>query len=555
MSFLGSLLGITGFSIGIPVGLSLGFFIFKHTESADVKSLLNLHLQNPFIRPIQEFDKDSLIDILTELPLWVKHPDYERVDWLNDVIRDMWPYLDKAICGMIKSMCKPIFDEYIGMYFIRSIDFESLTFGTLPPIIQGIKVHEMNEDNLVFDLAAKWAGNPNIILVLNVLYLPIKVQLIDMQITAAVRLTLKPFVPTFPCFSNVVVSLLDKPDVDFGLKVMGGDLMAIPGLYQFIQNIIKKYVASLYLWPQCLEIPILDASIGAANKPVGILRVKVVRASDLLKMDLIGSSDPYVKLKLSGGRIIPSKKTSVKFKNLNPVWNEEFKLTVNDHMSQVLELHVYDWEKVGLHDKLGMQVIPLMVLKPHEKKELTVGLVKNLDSSDIRNRKPRGSITVELTFVPFVEDTTGPNGPIDFYMRKETVSKKFGSSFVNRPGLLLVTVISAKSVEGKHHNNPFALVVFKGDKRKTKILKKTWDPSWNEEFQFMLDEAPLEDVIHIEVISKRKHKLGFGSSKEALGHVDINLVDVVYNNRINEKYHLINSRNGMIHVDIKWNAT
>ncbi|XP_076937669.1 synaptotagmin-3-like [Bidens hawaiensis] len=548
MSLIGSLFGIIGFAIGVPVGVSIGFLIFRHADSTDVK--------DPYIRPIQELDKTSLLDILPELPLWVKHPDYERVDWLNDVIRDMWPYLDKAICGMIESMCKPIFSEYIGLYFIRSIDFESLTFGSLPPIIQGIKVHEMNEDNLVFDLAAKWAGNPNIILVLNVSHLTIKVQLIDMQITASVRLTLKPFVPTFPCFSNVVVSLLDKPDVDFGLKVMGGDIMAIPGLYQFIQNIIKKYIASLYLWPQYLEIPVLDASVGAASKPVGILHVKVIRASDLLKMDLLGSSDPYVKLKLSGaGRIIPSKKTSVKTKNLNPVWNEEFKLTVNDHMSQVLELHVYDWEKVGLHDKLGMQVIPLMILKPNVKKELTIGLVKNLDSSDARNRKPRGSITVEMTFVPFVEENMGLNGPIDFYMRKETVSKNLGSEFVNKPGLLLVTVISATNVEGKHHNNPFALVVFKGDKRKTKIMKKTQDPSWNEEFQFVLDEPPFEDVIHIEVISKRKLKIGFSSSKEALGHVDINLVDVVYNNRINEKYHLINSRNGMIHVDIKWNAT
>lgn len=79
---------------------------------------------------------------------------------------------------------------------------------------------------------------------------------------------------------------------------------------------------------------------------MGILHVKVVRARELLKMDILGSSDPYVKLKISGGRIVPSKKTSIKTKNLNPEWNEEFKLTVNDPMSQVLELHVYDWEKV-----------------------------------------------------------------------------------------------------------------------------------------------------------------------------------------------------------------
>ena len=40
--------------------------------------------------------------------------------------------------------------------------------------------------------------------------------------------------------------------------------------------------------------------------------------------------------------------------------------------------------------------------------------------------------------------------------------------------------------------------------------------------------------------------------QEELGHVDINLDDVVANGRINQKYHLINSRNGVIHVEIRW---
>lgn len=125
--------------------------------------------------------------------------------------------------------------------------------------------------------------------------------------------------------------------------------------------------------------------------------------------------------------------------------------------------------QLGLHDKLGMQVIPLMLLKPHEKKELTIGLVKNLDSTDDRNKKPRGSITVELTFVPFVEETVGSNGLVDFYTRKETAPITLQNSFVNRAGLLLVTIIGAQNVEGKRHNNPFALVLFKGEKRKTKV--------------------------------------------------------------------------------------
>ena len=78
---------------------------------------------------------------------------------------------------------------------------------------------------------------------------------------------------------------------------------------------------------------------------MGLLHVKVVRARKLLKMDILGASDPYVKLNLSGERL-PAKKTSIKMKTLDPEWNEDFKLTVKDLKSQVLKLHVYDWEKV-----------------------------------------------------------------------------------------------------------------------------------------------------------------------------------------------------------------
>ena len=81
------------------------------------------------------------------------------------------------------------------------------------------------------------------------------------------------------------------------------------------------------------------------KKPVGILHVRVIRATKLLKMDLLGLSDPYVKLNLSGEKH-SSKKTTVKKKTLNPEWNEEFKLSVKDPQSQMLLINVYDWDKV-----------------------------------------------------------------------------------------------------------------------------------------------------------------------------------------------------------------
>ncbi|KAK9289505.1 hypothetical protein L1049_007660 [Liquidambar formosana] len=542
MGFLSSLVGIIGFGIGIPIGLILGFFLFIYFEPRDVK--------DPLIRPLHEFDSSSLLDILPDIPLWVKNPDYERVDWMNDYIHDMWPYLDKAICGIIRSTAGTIFAEYIGKFQIKTVDFESLSLGTLPPSIHGIKVYESNENELVIEPAVRWAGNPNVTLVLKLLPLRITVQLLDLQIFAAPRIILKPLVPTFPCFARVVVSLMEKPHIDFGLKLLGVDIMAIPGLYQFVQETIRNQVASLYLWPQTLEIPILDGTVGAMKKPVGILNVKVVRAIKLLKMDLLGTSDPYVKLSLSGERL-PAKKTSIKMKNLNPEWNEDFKLTVKDPQSQVLELHVYDWEKVGTHDDLGVQVVPLRLLTPHETKEFTLDLLKNTNPNDPHNKRQRGKIVVEMTFIPFKEDKERFSGPLDKYVRKQSgIGREPEDVPLSGAGLLLVTIHGAENVEGKHHNNPYALILFRGEQKKTKRIKKTRDPCWNEEFQFMLEEAPLKDKIHIKVMSKRS---GFGlQSKESLGHVDINLIDIVYNGRINEKYHLINSQNGVIHVEIRW---
>ncbi|KAL9402671.1 hypothetical protein Peur_006520 [Populus x canadensis] len=546
MGFLNTFLELLGFGIGLPFGLLIGFFLFVYSKPKDT-------VKDPVVRPLHEFDTSALLDILPDIPLWVKCPDYERVDWLNKFLSDMWPYLDKAVCAMIRRTTQSMFAEYIGKYKIQAIEFEHLTLGTLPPTIHGLKVYETNEKDLVMEPAIRWAGNPNIVLVLKLMSLQVTVQLVDLQIFAAPRVALKPLVPTFPCFANILVSLMERPHVDFGLKILGGDVMSIPGLYRFVQEMIKKQVASLYLWPQTLDIPILDSSTVIIKKPVGILHVKVVRANKLLKADLLGTSDPYVKLNLTGEKL-PAKKTTIKKKNLNPEWNENFKLVVKDPESRALQLQVFDWDKVGGHDRLGMQLVPLKVLTPRETKDFTLDLLKHTNISDSRDKKQRGQIVVELTYVPFREDSIKFSGPLDGNGEMGSVSGRSTpeEAPLSGAGLLSVMVQGAEDVEGKRHHNPYALVLFRGERKRTKTIKKTRDPRWNEEFQFTLDQPPLHELIRIEVMSKGK-SFSF-RSKESLGHVEINLDDVVYNGRINQKYHLIDSRNGVIHVEIRWST-
>ncbi|GMP64281.1 hypothetical protein CsSME_00025632 [Camellia sinensis var. sinensis] len=322
--------------------------------------------------------------------------------------------------------------------------------------------------------------------------------------------------------------------------------MSVPGLYRFVQELIKDQVASMYLWPRTLEVPIMDPT-KAMRRPVGILHVKVLSAMKLKKKDLLGASDPYVKLKLTEDKL-PSKKTTVKPRNLNPEWNEEFNFVVKDPETQALELQVYDWEQVGKHEKMGMNVVPLKELTPDEPKVMTLDLLKNMNPNDVQNEKSRGQLIVELTYKPFKEEDI----PKDFD-DSNTVDKA-PEGTPSSGGMLVIIVHEAQDVEGKHHTNPYVRILFRGEEKKTKHIKKNRDPRWEEEFHFMLDEPPINDKLHVEVESTSS-RIGLLHPKESLGYVDINLSDVVSNKRINEKYNLIDSKNGRIQIELQWRTS
>ncbi|GAA0146254.1 membrane trafficking regulatory protein [Lithospermum erythrorhizon] len=535
MGFVSSIMGMCGFGVGISSGVVLGYYLFIYFQPTNVK--------DPQVRPLVELDAKTLQQMLYEIPLWVKNPDYDRVDWLNNFIDCMWPYLDKAICTTAKNIAKPIIAQQIPNYKIDSVDFQTFTLGSLPPTFQGMKVYVTQEKELIMEPLLKWAGNPDITLAVKAFGLKATVQIIDLQVFAAPRITLKPLVPSFPCFAKIFVSLMEKPHVDFGLKLVGADLMSIPGVYRFVQETIKDQVANMYLWPKTLEVEILDPS-KAMKRPVGILHVKIIRATKLKKKDLLGASDPYVKLKLTESKL-PSKKTTVKHKNLNPEWNEEFTLVVKDLQSQELEVYVYDWEQVGKHDKMGTNVVPLKELTPDEPKVMTLDLLKSMEPNDVQNDKQRGQLELELVYKPFKEDTM----PTDF--DDSGTVEKAPEGTPAGGGVLVIHVHEASDVEGKHHTNPYVRIIFRGDERKTKQLKKNRDPRWDEEFTFMLEEPPTNDRLHIEV-SSTSTRIGLLHPKETLGYVDINLSDVVSNKRINERYHLIDSKNGRIQIELQW---
>ncbi|KAJ9682661.1 hypothetical protein PVL29_018560 [Vitis rotundifolia] len=89
----------------------------------------------------------------------------------------------------------------------------------------------------------------------------------------------------------------------------------------------------------------------------GLLRIHVHRGVNLAKRD-VRSSDPYVIVRMGKQKL----KTRVVNKNVNPEWNEDLTLSVDDTNLPV-KIFVYDRDTFSLDDKMGdaeFQICPFV---------------------------------------------------------------------------------------------------------------------------------------------------------------------------------------------------
>ncbi|XP_065364288.1 otoferlin-like [Calliphora vicina] len=107
--------------------------------------------------------------------------------------------------------------------------------------------------------------------------------------------------------------------------------------------------------PKGVDYPIPNLP---ANEPIHVLvRVYIVKATDLHPMDLNGKADPYVVLHLGSKRI--SDKDNYVSKQLNPVFGKCFEIEVTFPQDSMLTVQIFDWDLVGSDDLIGETRIDL----------------------------------------------------------------------------------------------------------------------------------------------------------------------------------------------------
>ncbi|CAI5468894.1 unnamed protein product [Closterium sp. Yama58-4] len=532
-----------GFTIGLLGGLVAGYFIFIHNlptavEEPEVKELI------PEGATLKE---EELQEYYSYLPPWVSNPDYERVDWMNKLIAEMWPYLNKAISEQIREIATPILKAQQPA-FIETLAFQEVDLGTIPPAVLAIKSYDTADNEVILQVALRWAANPNIIVAASAKGFTGTVQIIDLQMASTARITLKPLIPIFPCFSTITVSLMDKPQVDFGLKVLGLDVMAIPGLYTYVQKTIGNTVASMYMWPKVLEV--YDDQPLA---PIGWLVITHIKGTKLRNLGgMMAKSDPYVRFSIDG-RALGRRTTSVKKDELDPDWGkEEILVRVADLQKQKLHVEVFDKSFTNKPDKLmsvsrvGLEGVQEGTFT-HFESRLVARFADLEPGAQTGSKKDLGFLGFDIKLRPLAKGEAEMPDDMDVEV--------FPSWLNVGGGRLRVILGEGENLETNKHANPFVVLRFRAQEWTSKVHKKAAELTFDEDdkWELLLDEPPAKDVLHVKVYSKNLSTLSISSSKDLIGYCDIKLSDVVANGRLNDFYLLSDSpKNGRIRIEVQW---
>ncbi|GAQ79165.1 C2 domain containing protein [Klebsormidium nitens] len=610
---LGVVVRTTGFSVGAGLGILVGSYVFNGVRWPTVEV--------PEIVPVSDMEDDDMLEHLQlDIPSWVRNPDIQSVHWLNKCMIKMWPHVNVATQ-------KWFIDDFWPNELKKNLPpglqpvWTSVTFGDLPPIIEGIKVFEMVADEVIMEPIIKWASSANLLGTLRFGARRIQCQISEINLFVKGRVTFRPLVDHFPCFSALQLSIVETPHLDFAAKLGGSDLLALPLVQPTVERMLQGMLRGMFLWPRHLNIGIGDDHPDS-RRPAGTLQVRLVKAEGLINRERL-FTDPFVKLYIKGD---DAQKSRMRSRTTAPLWDEFFSFRVDDEKTDVLTVEVTNFQLIGKNLLLGITNIPVMSLNPNQLTEIEAALdlpprAASLSKSSLTKinlnhnvnllaksayeatksatdllptlfedpDKPKkkvsdkdnghGVITLEVTYLPFRDpnalhcdpmvgreeppaSAAAADGNGDTSPLQKSSSRLYSSLSGRRtedipleekgPGLLIVTVHQGLDLEARHNgtSNPYCKINVLGEWMHSKTVAHDLSPRWAEEFEFLLDDAPIDGVLLLEVWTRFTYW-----GKESLGIARIPLGDVVRNRRILDVYPLDGVKTGAVKLEMEWHGT
>uniref|UniRef100_A0A674B1R1 Extended synaptotagmin-like protein 3 n=1 Tax=Salmo trutta TaxID=8032 RepID=A0A674B1R1_SALTR len=284
---------------------------------------------------------------------WVHFPEVEKVDWLNKIMLQAWPFFGMFMEKLLKEKIQP--SIRLSSPYLKTFTFTKVHFGHTPLRITGLKVytHEVDKRQVVMDLHISYDGDVDIDTEVKP---PITAGVKSIRLQGMLRVILEPLIGNAPLVGGVTMFFIRRPTLQINWTGLT-NLLDTPGLSHLSEPAIMDIIASLMVLPNRMCIPLIDqVKVDQMRFPLprGVVRVHLLEARDLIAKDTYmmgmvkGKSDPYAVLRV--GNIHFQSKTIQE--NLHPRWNEVYEFVVHEAPGQELEVDVFD-EDTDKDDILG----------------------------------------------------------------------------------------------------------------------------------------------------------------------------------------------------------
>uniref|UniRef100_A0A8C7J8B7 Extended synaptotagmin-like protein 1a n=1 Tax=Oncorhynchus kisutch TaxID=8019 RepID=A0A8C7J8B7_ONCKI len=335
------LAGYFGFSISLVLFGLMVYIGWKHSRNEKVMRLRSAMfvLENE-----RAYTTARAFMSKQELPPWVNFPDVEKVEWMNQILQQAWPFVGQYLEKLLVETITPAIRA--SNTHLQSLSFTTVNLGekVLTRVV-GVKAHtEHDKRQVLLDLYISYAGDVEINVEIKKYFCKAGVK--GIQLHGKLRVILEPLIGDVPLVGAITMFFIRRPKLDINWTGLT-NMLDIPGLNAMSDTMIMDAIASYLVLPNRLTIPLVaDLHVAQLRSPLprGVVRIHLLEAEELTAKDTVikgiidGKSDPYAVLRV-GTQTFTSHTVD---SNLNPQWREMFEVIVHEVPGQELEVEVFD---------------------------------------------------------------------------------------------------------------------------------------------------------------------------------------------------------------------
>ncbi|XP_043824477.1 extended synaptotagmin-1 [Dromiciops gliroides] len=468
------------------MGLSVGFVLFglalylgwRRVRGEKERSL---RAARQLLDNEEQLTAQTLYLSHRELPAWVSFPDVEKVEWLNKIVAQAWPFLGQYMEKLLAETVAPAVRA--SNTHLQTFTFTRVELGEKPLRILGVKVHTgQNKQQILLDLNISYVGDVQIDVEVKKYFCKAGVK--GMQLHGILRVILEPLIGDLPIVGAVSMFFIRRPTLDINWTGMT-NLLDIPGLSSLSDTVIMDSIAAFLVLPNRLLVPLVpdlqDVAQLRSPLPRGIVRIHLLAARALSSKDtyvpglIKGKSDPYAIVRV-GTQVFCSRVIN---EDLNPQWGETYEVMVHEVPGQEVEVEIFDKDP-DKDDFLG---------------RLKLDLGKVLEAQVLDNWFPlqggQGQVHLRLEWLSLLPDAD---------KLEQVLQWNRGISSRPEPpsaAILVVYLDRAQDLplkKGNKEPNPMVQLSVQDVTRESKATYNTNSPVWEEAFRFFLQDPRSQEL-------------------------------------------------------------